>query len=191
MTGFFFSVVLVSKENDLDSNPSSIDTDMEDNLSRDVINEQFDPLALATPVADSVLINPATVDVDLENVSLTENEDYLSDNLSHIHLLHPPVNNDPNFNHRHTLPHDANEVRPRSSVLHYFAGASTSNPLKSSPSKPISTPSPTNSSVGTSFDMNQEMTFLCDLMTPPTSSALRPSISAQSNPNFFDEQWSN
>ena len=180
---------LVSKENDLDSNASSIDTDMEDNLSQDVINEQFDPLAMATPVADSVLITPANVDVDLENVSLNENDDYLSDNLSHIHLLHPPVSNDPNFNHRTTLTNDTHNIRPRSSVLHYFADTSSSNQLKTSPSKPISTPSPTNSSVGTSFDMNQEMTFLCDLMTPPTSSALRPSISTQSNPNFFDEQW--
>lgn len=182
---------LVSKENDLDSNASSIDTDMEDNHGEDVLiaTPQYDPLASGAPIPDSVLIGSSNVDADLEDITLNGNDDYLADNLAHIQLLQAPVNGDPHFGNRTAAANEANGHRSQPSVIHYFADTAASNQLKSSVSKPISTPSPTNSSVGTSFDMNQDMAFLCDLITPPTTSALRSSLSVQSNPNFFDDQW--
>jgi hypothetical protein len=136
---------------------------MEDNSSQDA--QQYDPLSSATPVANSVLLGPRTVDDELNNVSLNENDDYLSTNLSHIHLLHPTGNTDPNLN------------------LQYFTDTSNER-LKS---KSIITPS-----VGANYDPNSDITFLYDLVTPPTTSIIRPS--GQSQPNhtdnqFFDDNW--
>ena len=137
---------------------------MEDNSSQDT--QQYDSLTSATPVANSVLLVPrTTADDELNNVSLNENDDYLSTNLSHIHLLHPTVNTDPNLN------------------LQYFTETSNER-LKS---KSIITPS-----AGTNYDPNSDITFLYDLVTPPTTSIIRPS--GQSQPNhtdnqFFDDNW--
>jgi hypothetical protein len=163
LTKNFFSrklnhLFLVSKENDLDSNASSIDTDMEDNVSQDT--QQYDHLSSTTPVANSVMIVPRTADDDLHDVSLNENDDYLSHNLSHIHLLHPTVNPDPNLN------------------LQYFTDTSNER-LKS---KSIITPS-----TGTNYDPNSDITFLYDLVTPPT----RPVQSQTNNTDnqFFDGNW--
>jgi hypothetical protein len=167
----------ISKENDLDSNASSIDTDMEDNLSQD--SHQYDHLSSTTPVANSVLIVPRRVDDDLHNVSLNENDDYLSNNLSHIHLLHRTVTTDPNLNHHNTT------INNNQHVLQYFTDTSNER-LKLIKSKSIVTPSPTNTS---NYDPNSDINFLYDLVTPPS---IRQSIQTNSNTNdthFFDPHW--
>jgi hypothetical protein len=150
---------------------------MEDNLSQD--SHQYDHLSSTTPVANSVLIVPRTVDDDLHNVSLNENDDYLSNNLSHIHLLHRTVTTDPNLNHHNTT------INNNQHVLQYFTDTSNER-LKLIKSKSIVTPSPTNTS---NYDPNSDINFLYDLVTPPS---IRQSIQTNSNTNdthFFDPHW--
>jgi hypothetical protein len=188
----FFSILkfLVSKENDLDSNASSIDTDMEDNISQD--SHQYGHLSSTTPVANSVLMVPRTIDDELHNVSLNEHDDYLSNNLSHIHLLHQNVTTDPNLNHHNTTIANNNQYQ-HGRVLHYFTDTPNDR-LKLIKSKSIITPSPTNSSVETNYDPNSDINFLYDLVTPPSTITTlnRPSIQSRSNNNdthFFDDHW--
>jgi len=187
----------ISKENDIDSNASSIDTDMEDNTSQD--SHHYDHLSSTTPRAHSVLLVGRTDDDELHNVSLNENEDYLSNNLSHVHLLHRNFTTDPNLNHHNTTrtttitnsttPNNTNSVGT-SQPLQYFTDTSNER-LKYIQSKSITTPSNTN------YDPNSDMNFLYDLVTPPSNptSITRPSIQTQSNANhashYFDDhhQW--
>ncbi len=169
--------VLVSKENDLDSNASSVDTDMEDSLSQD--SHQYDHLSSTTPVANSVLMVPRTVDDDLNNISLNENDDYLSNNLSHIHLLHQTVTTDPTLNHHNTT------INNDRQVLQYFTDTSNER-LKLIKSKSIVTPAPVNP---TNYDPNSDINFLYDLVTPPS---IRQPIQTTSNNNdthYFDPHW--
>ncbi|CAF3415552.1 unnamed protein product [Rotaria sp. Silwood1] len=187
----------ISKENDLDSNASSIDTDMEDNISPET--DHYDQLSSATPVTNSVMIVPRAVDDELNNISLNENDDYTPNNLSHMHLLHSPVNTDPNlYRHNRTIVDnnrmstDLDQYQHRQ-TLQYFTDTSNQR-LKLIKSKSIATPSPTNSaSTGTSYDPNSDMNFLYDLVTPPTTTRTIPqSVQSQSNSddnNFFDVNW--
>ncbi len=191
---FFNHNFLVSKENDLDSNASSIDTDMEENISQDT--QPYDHLSSATPVANSVMIVPRTVDDELHDVSLNENGDYLSNHLSHIRLLHRTVSTDPNLNHHNRTIIDNNRVSTdlnqyqHRQVLQYFTDTSNER-LKLLKSKSISTLSPSNSTIETTYDSNSDMTFLYDLVTPP-STLNRRSVQSQSNnniTNLFDDGW--
>jgi len=183
-------MLLISKENDVDSNASSIDTDMEDNLSQD--SHQYDHVSSATPVANSVLIVPQTVDNDLHNISLNENDDYLSNNLSHIHLLHQTVNTDPNLNHHNATIAEISQYH-HGQVLQYFTDTSNER-SKLIKSKAIITPSPTTPSGESTFDSNSDMNFLYDLVTPPSTNtaAIQQSFQTRSNlndPHFFDQHW--
>jgi len=170
---------------------------MEDNTSQD--SHHYDHLSSTTPRAHSVLLVGRTDDDELHNVSLNENEDYLSHNLSHVHLLHRNFTTDPNLNHHNTTrtttitnsttPNNTNSVGT-SQPLQYFTDTSNER-LKYIQSKSITTPSNTN------YDPNSDMNFLYDLVTPPSNptSITRPSIQTQSNANhashYFDDhhQW--
>ncbi|CAF0847539.1 unnamed protein product [Rotaria sordida] len=182
----------ISKENDLDSSASSIDTDMEDNISQET--DQYDHLASATPVTTSVMIVPRAVDDELNNISLNENDDYTPNNLSHIHLLHPTVNTDPNlYRHNRTIvdnnpiSSDFDQYQHRQN-LQYFTNTSNER-LKLNKSKSIATPSTT----GTNYDPNSDINFLYDLVTPPTTTrTISQSVQSQSNNDdnhFFDDHW--
>lgn len=196
--GWSFSFdCLVSKENDLDSNASSIDTDMEDNLSQDN-HQHYDQLTTTTPITNSVLIVPRTIDDELNDVSLNENDEYLTNNLSHIRLLHPSVNTDPNLNHHNRTIIDnsgiSNDVQPfqQQHVLSYFSNQSNERP-KLVKSESIPTPlTSTTSTVNSNYDPTSDMTFLYDLVTPPANAANRRLIQSQSNQNMtnlFDDSW--
>jgi hypothetical protein len=171
---------------------------MEDNISQD----QYDHLSSATPVTNSVIIVPRTVDDELHDVSLNENDDYLSNNLSHIHLLHSTVSTDPTLNHHNTTSMNNNTITndlteyQHGQVLQYYTGTS-SEPSRLLKSKAITTPLVGNPS---NYDPNSDITFLYDLVTPPTTTStttriLRQSITSQSNINdnnnntFFDDNW--
>lgn len=165
---------------------------MEDNLSQD--SHQYDHLSSTTPVANSVLMVSRTIDDELNNVSLNENDDYLSNNLSHIHLLHHNVTTDPNLNHHNTTIVENNPYQ-HEQVLQCYTNASNER-LKLIQSKSITTPSPTNSSGGTNYDPNSEINFLYDLVTPPSITTIinRQSVQSQSNNNnndthYFDHHW--
>ena len=153
---------------------------MEDNLSQD-LNQQYDSISSGTATANPVMLVPSTVDDDLQNVSLTEHDDYLSNNLAHIHILNPTADNETNMINElsTTLHNDRNDP-----MLDYFS----SEPIKSSSSKPIDSVPP-----ATSYDSNNDMAFLCDLMTPPTTSALQDSrmTSSSSNSHFYNADWNN
>jgi hypothetical protein len=167
---------------------------MEENISQDT--QPYDHLSSATPVANSVMIVPRTVDDELPNVSLNENGDYLSNHLSHIRLLHRTANTDPNLNHHNRtiggnnrVSTDVNQYQHRQ-VLQYFTDTSNER-LKLLKSKSISTSSPSNSTIETTYDPNSDMTFLYDLVTPP-STINRRSVQSQSNTNItnlFDDGW--
>jgi hypothetical protein len=187
---------LVSKENDLDSNASSIDTDMEDNLSQD--NQSYNHLVSATPTANSVLIASRTLDDELNDVSLNENDQYLTSSLSDMHLLHPSVNTDPNLNHHNRtivdnthLSSDLNTYQ-HGHVLQYYANAANERP-KLVKSESIPTPSASAHSAGdASYDPNSDMTFLYDLVTPPANNANRRLLPSQTNhhiTNLFEDGW--
>ncbi|CAF0762062.1 unnamed protein product [Adineta steineri] len=189
----------ISKENDLDSNASSIDTDMEDNTSQDT--QQYDHLSSATPVSNSVLMVPRTIDDELNDVSLNENDDYLTANLSHIRLLHPNINTDPNLNHHNTTIGDNNRISTNinqyqhEQVLNYFPPISNERfKLTKSKSTTTTTSLPSNPTVDTTYDPNSDMNFLYDLDTTPaitsTASTNRRLVHSQSNQivnNLFDD----
>lgn len=187
---------LVSKENDLDSNASSIDTDMEDNLSQD--NQSYSHLVSATPTANSVLIVPRTLDDELNDVSLNENDHYLTANLPDIRLLHPSVNTDPNLNHHNRTIVDSNHMStdlnsyPHEHVLQYYANTAGD---RSKLVKSESIPTPSASAqppADASYDPNSDMTFLYDLVTPPAAGVHRRLLHPQSNPhvtNLFEDGW--
>ncbi|CAF3714359.1 unnamed protein product [Rotaria socialis] len=187
----------ISKENDIDSNTSSIDTDMEDSISQET--DKFDQLSSTTPVSNSVIMVPQTaVDDELNNISLNENDDYTPNSLSHMHLLHPTVDTDPNlYRHNRTIV-DNNQMSTnidqyqRRPTLQYFTDTSNDR-LKSMKSKSIATSSASNSSVGTNYDLHSEINFLYDLVTPPTATGtISQSARSQSNNDdnsLFDDSW--
>ncbi|CAF3615289.1 unnamed protein product [Adineta steineri] len=180
-------MLLISKENDLDSNGSSLDTDMEDNTSQSQDSNQYPDPSLATPVPNSVMILSRTVNHDIHNVSLTENDDYLSNDLSHIHLLHSNSIADPNLNHHnatsvaHTITNDLHDYH-HGQILQYFNDTSNDRLRFIKRSKAIMTPSST-TNIPTN-DPNGDINFLCDLNTPPT-------VNRQSNHtnNYYDTDW--
>lgn len=175
---------LVSKENDLDSNGSSLDTDMEDNTSQSQDSYQYHDPSSATPVPNSVMIIPHTGNDDIHNVSLTSNDDYhISSDLSHIHLLHTNSLTDPVLNHHNaTLVNNDLHDYHHGQVLQYFTDTSNDRLRFLKRSKAIITPS---TSTIPTYDPNGDINFLYDLVTPPAIN--RPTIT-QSN-NLFHNDW--
>lgn len=161
---------------------------MEDNLSQD--SHQYDHLSSATPKANPVILVPRTVDDDLHNISLNEHDDYLSNNLSHIHLLHQTVSTDPTLNHHNTTIADNNHFS-HGQVLQYFTDSSHDR-LKSTEPQSIIPPSTTNTFAEVNLDPNNDITFLYDLVTPPSNVPTRLSVQTRSHPtdsNYFDHHW--
>jgi hypothetical protein len=176
----------ISKENDLDSNGSSLDTDMDDNTSQSQDSHQYPNPSFATLVPDSVLIVPRTSNDDMHNVSLPEHEDYISNDLSPIHL-HSNSITDPILNHHNTTLVNQTMTNDyhHGQVLQYFTDTSNDRLRFLKRSKAIITPS----NVPT-CDPNGDMNFLYDLITPPAVN--RQSIPTQihhhSNP-LFPTDW--
>jgi hypothetical protein len=180
----YFHVIyfLVSKENDLDSNGSSLDTDMEDNTSQSQDSHQYLDPSSATPVPNSLLIIPRTNNDDIQNISLPEHDDYLSNDLSHVHLLHSNILTDPILNHHNTTL--GNTDYQHGQVLQYFTDTSNDRLRFIKRSKSIITPSNL-----PNYDPNGEINFLYDLVTPPAVN--RQSISSQINSSnhLFPTDW--
>ena len=187
--------VLVSKENDLDSSASSLDTDMEDNTSQSHDGHPFQDPAAATSVVNSVLIPSRLVDDDSHDVSMTVQNDFLSSDMSHMHLLHSNSITDPNLNHHNTtlisntINNELHEYH-HEPVLPYFTDLSSTDQLRFvKQSKGIgASSSSSNATTGSAFDPNGDINFLYDLVTPPTN--IRPSLMTSSHPNqFFEAHW--
>ena len=168
---------------------------MEDNTSQDI--KQYDHLSNSTPVANSVMIVPRAVDDELNNVSLNEHDDYMSNNLSHIELLHSTVTTDPNlYRHNRTSVNDNQlstsfDQYPQEQFLQYLTDTSNDR-LKLSKSKSIATPSLLHSTVGARYDPNNDISFLYDLVTPPTTTTISQTLQTQlnnDNNHFFDDNW--
>lgn len=193
-------LLLVSKENDLESSASSLDTDMEDNSCPPHDTHLFPDPSSSTLIANPVLIPSRSTTLgmndDLQNVSMTVRDGYLPSDLPHMHLLEGANSiADPNLNH-----HNANLI-PNSihtdlqsyhsePVLQFYPDSSTT-PNSSSAflkrSKAMMTPS----SASSNFDPNGDINFLYDLVTPPTNH-LRPSLLAgplTNNTPLFDHPW--
>lgn len=161
---------------------------MEDNISQDG-SQQFDPMTSTSGASNSVLLVGSSVDEDLQNVSLTEHDDYLSNNLSHIHILQQAVNNDQSMmNLSSTLRNDRSDT-----LLEYYPDQQMKVECsKSTDSVPVP-------SFNQSFDSNSDMSFLCDLITPPTTNtpirephAIPSShISSSGNPHYYGSPWNN
>jgi hypothetical protein len=191
MKYFHFIYFLVSKENDLDSNGSSLDTDMEDNTSQSQDSHQYLDPSSTTPVPNSVMIIPPTGNDDIHNISLIEHNDYLSSDLSHIHLLHSNSRTDPILNHHNTtlvnnmISNDLHDYH-HGQVLQYFTDTSNDRLRYLKRSKSIITPS---TSTISTYDPNGDINFLYDLVTPPAVN--RQSISTQINhtDNLFNNDW--
>ncbi len=191
MLFIYIYIYLVSKENDLDSNGSSLDTDMEDNTSQSQDSHHYPDSSLATPVPSSVMILPRTVNNDIHNVSLPEPDDYVTSDLSHIHLLHSNSITDPNLNHHNatlvtnTITNDLHDYH-HGQVLQYCTDTSTDRLRFLKRSKAIITPSSSNL---LPTDPNGDISFLCDLITPPANN--RQSIPLQSyhTNQFFHTDW--
>ncbi|CAF0881073.1 unnamed protein product [Rotaria sordida] len=188
----------ISKENDLDSNGSSLDTDQEDNVSQSQDSHHYPDPSLATLVPNSVLVTSQTINNDIHNVSFSGHDDYLSSDLSHIHLLHTNSITDPNLNHHNatlfnnTVNNDLHDQH-HGQVLQYFTDTSNDRLLFLRRSKAIKTPS-TSSSLSSSSniptnDPNGDINFLYDLITPPAVN--RQTISSQLNytNNYFETDW--
>ncbi|CAF3946279.1 unnamed protein product [Rotaria sordida] len=191
-------MLLISKENDLDSNGSSLDTDQEDNVSQSQDSHHYPDPSLATLVPNSVLVTSQTINNDIHNVSFSGHDDYLSSDLSHIHLLHTNSITDPNLNHHNatlfnnTVNNDLHDQH-HGQVLQYFTDTSNDRLLFLRRSKAIKTPS-TSSSLSSSSniptnDPNGDINFLYDLITPPAVN--RQTISSQLNytNNYFETDW--
>jgi hypothetical protein len=188
--------VLVSKENDLDSSASSLDTDMEDNASQSHDSHPYQDPSAATPVANSVLIPSRTVDDDLHDVSMTVQNDYLSADMSHMHLLHSNSIIDPNLNHHNTtlisntINNDLHEYHHEPVLPYFTADLSSTDQLRFvKQSKAVTaSSSSSNAHTGSTFDPNGDINFLYDLITPPSN--IRPSLMTSSHPNqFFETHW--
>lgn len=166
---------LVSKENDFESSASSLDTDMEENSCHESESQHYPDPSSSTLIPNPVLI-PSRVHDDLHHsVSMTVRDAFIPSDLSHIHLL--DQNNsiaDPNLNHHnstlisHPMTNDLSTFHPEQ-ILQFYPDSSSTITPDSSPfvkrSKAMITP---NNST-TNFDPNGDITFLYDLVTPPTT----------------------
>ncbi|CAF3898564.1 unnamed protein product [Rotaria sordida] len=187
-------MLLISKENDLDSNGSSLDTDQEDNVSQSQDSHHYPDPSLATLVPNSVLVTSQTINNDIHNVSFSGHDDYLSSDLSHIHLLHTNSITDPNLNHHNatlfnnTVNNDLHDQH-HGQVLQYFTDTSNDRLLFLRRSKAIKTPSTSSSTNIPTNDPNGDINFLYDLITPPAVN--RQTISSQLNytNNYFETDW--
>ncbi|CAF3967927.1 unnamed protein product [Rotaria sordida] len=189
-------MLLISKENDLDSNGSSLDTDQEDNVSQSQDSHHYHDPSLSTLVPNSVLVTSQTINNDIHNVSFSGHDDYLSSDLSHIHLLHTNSITDPNLNHHNatlfnnTVNNDLHDQH-HGQVLQYFTDTSNDRLLFLRRSKAIKTPSTSTSSSSNipTNDPNGDINFLYDLITPPAVN--RQTISSQLNytNNYFETDW--
>ncbi len=180
---------LVSKENDLDSNGSSLDTDMEDSTSQSQDSHQYPDPSLATPIPNSVMILSQTGNDDIHNVSLPEHDEYLSNDLCHINLLHSNSITDPILNHHNTTSvNNEHHDYQHGQVLQYFTDTSNDRLRYVKRSKTIITPS---TSTVPTYDPNGDINFLYDLITPPPPPVNRQSISTQINHpnNLFNNDW--
>jgi hypothetical protein len=163
---------------------------MEDNTSQSQDSHHYPDPSSATLIPNSVLVDSRTINTDIHNVSLTEHDDYLSNDLSNIHLLHSNSIADPNLNHlnatlvNNPISNDLNDYH-HGQVLQFFADTSNDRLRYVKRSKAIITPS----SNPSAYDPNGDMNFLYDLITPPAIN--RQSISSQSNHpnNFFETDW--
>lgn len=185
MNIYIYNLCLVSKENDLDSNGSSLDTDQEDNTSHSLDNHQYSDPSLATPVPTSVLVTSSRITNDMHNVSFGEHDDYLRTNLSHTNLLHNNSIADPNLNHHNATLFNNNGLH-HGHILPYFNDASNDRTECRKRSKTLKAASSVNSS---NYDPNSDMNFLCDLSTPLISN--RQSLSSQLNnqTDYFETDW--
>ncbi|CAF3554146.1 unnamed protein product [Rotaria sp. Silwood1] len=196
-------MLLISKENDLDSNGSSLDTDLEDNTSQSQDSHQYPDPSSATLVPNSVLVTSQSINDDIHNVSFTGHDDFLSNDLSHIHLLHTNSITDPNLNHHNatlfnsTVNNNNIQDQHHGHVLQYFTDTSNDRLQSLKRSKAIKTPTslPSSSSSSSSssnippYDPNGDINFLCDLITPPAvNRQLIPSQLNHTN-NYFDIDW--
>ncbi|CAM2697686.1 unnamed protein product [Rotaria socialis] len=189
-------MLLISKENDLDSNGSSLDTDLEDNTSQSQDSHQYPDPSLATPVPNSVLITSQAMNHDdIRNVSFTEPGDYLPSDLSHFHL-HTNSITDPNLNHHNASLFNNTVNNNNINELHheqnfsYCSATSNDRLLVRKRSKAIKTPSSLlSASNDPTYDPNGDINFLYDLTTPPTVN--RQSLLSQytHNPNYFHTDW--
>jgi hypothetical protein len=144
---------------------------MEDNTSQSRDSQQYHDISSATPVPNSLMIVPRPVNDDVQNISLTEHDGYLS----HIDPLHSNTFIDPNLNlndydHGH--------------VLQYFAETSNDRLRYIKRSKAVITPSSSNI---TTYDPHGDINFFYGLISPPTT--IRQSIPSQMNNNFVDTDW--
>jgi len=166
----------ISKENDFESSASSLDTDMEENSCHESESQHYPDPSSSTLIPNPVLI-PSRVHDDLHHsVSMTVRDAFIPSDLSHIHLL--DQNNsiaDPNLNHHNStlISHPMNTDLPTfhpEQILQFYPDSSSTITPDSSPfvkrSKAMITP---NNST-TNFDPNGDITFLYDLVTPPTTS---------------------
>ncbi|UJR14084.1 hypothetical protein I4U23_001080 [Adineta vaga] len=139
----------ISKENDLDSNGSSLDTDMEDSTSQSQDSQQYPDPSLATPVPTSIMFHPHDI--------------------SHIQLLQMNSIIDPNLNHHNTtlvsnsINTDLHDYH-HGQILQFLTDSSTDRLRTVKRSKAITTPVSSSTN-----DPNGDMNFLCELVTPPAN----------------------
>jgi len=165
----FCLVCLVSKENDLDSNGSSLETDIEDTTSQSQDSS-------ATPIANSILILPQHDSDDIHNLSLTEHDDCLS-NIHFYHHHHTNSLTDPILNHH-------------GQVLQYFTDTSNDRLKYIKRSKAIVTPSSTTTTSSSTTSTNNEMNFLYDLVTPTNRQFDSIQMnSLNNNNNIYHTDW--
>jgi hypothetical protein len=161
---------------------------MEDNTSQSQDSHQYPDPSLSTPVPNSTMVIPQIDNDGISNVSLTSNDDYLSSDLSHIHLLHSHSITDPILNHHNTTlgNNTVNNDYHHGQVLQYFTDTSNDRLRFLKRPKAIITPS---TSTIPPYDPNGDINFLYDLITPPAVN--RPLISTQINPpnNLFNNDW--
>jgi hypothetical protein len=164
---------------------------MEDNTSQSQDSHHYPDLSSTTLVPNSVLIDSRTINNNnIHTISHTEHDDYLSSDLSHIHLLHTNSITDPNLNHHNTtsvnntITNDLNDYH-HGQILPFFTDIPNDRLRYVKRAKAMITPS---SNVPT-YDPNGDIHFLCDLVPP--SAINRQSIPPQSNHtnNFFDTDW--
>jgi hypothetical protein len=155
---------------------------MEDNTSQSQDSHHYLDPSSATPVPNSLLILPRTSNDVIQNISLSEHDDYLSNDLSHVHLLHSNTLTDPILNHHNTTL--TNTDYQHGQVLQYFTDTSNDRLRFIKRSKTIIAPSN-----HPNYDPNGDINFLCDLVTPPAIN--RQSITSQINSSnyLFPTDW--
>ena len=164
-------MLLVSTENEFDSNGSSLDADIKDKSSQSQDNHEHLAPSSATPVHSLSLTNPQTINSDIKNASFIKHDDYLS----HIHLPHSNSMVDPNLNH-HKASLDNNTI-DNDYILR--AGTSKNSLPFLKPPKAIKLSSSLLSSDVVNYDLSDSINFLDGLVTPPIIN--RQSITSQIN----------